>query len=176
MSIDYYLEEDVQRMTDEWLITETTYVMRQSADIDEVAQNEEYIALVMKRLEHLTSEVARREKLARNGYTMATSGKVSADKLEDIKARLTPLDRVIGQYIVLRKSGALHVAHCPFHEERVPSFTVYSDHYFCFSCKTGGDVFSWLMQMNQVSTFGDAVKVAANMAGVDLTPPGRGLL
>lgn len=165
----YYLEEDVRRVSDAWLATETEYMIREAAAIETIFNdNKEYPALVLARLQHLVAEIDRRAKIAR--YKPFLNGKINPDKLEDIKARLTPLEKVIGQFIVLRKQGNVLVAHCPFHEDRYPSFTVYNDHYFCFGCKTGGDVFSWLMQMNQGATFAEAVQVAANLAGVELRP------
>lgn len=161
-----YLPDDVEYLTDAELISEYEYVQRQAEAIDTLTpENEEYVALVLARLEHLNAEAERRAKLVR--YKPYLNGRISAEKIEEIKARL-PIDRVIGQFVMLRKAGANQVARCPFHEDKTPSLTIYKDHYFCYSCKTGGDVFSWLMQMQQGASFMDAVRAAALMAGVEL--------
>lgn len=163
-----YLPDDIEYLTDAAFITEYEYVLRQEAAIEALApDNAEYVALVLARLEHLNSEAQRRLTLVR--YKPYLNGRISVDKIEEIKERL-PLDRVIGQFVRLRKAGANQVAHCPFHEDKTPSLTVYKDHYFCFGCQTGGDVFSWLMQMQQGATFMSAVRAAALMAGVELRP------
>lgn len=161
-----YLPDDVEYLTDAEFITEYEYVLRQSAAIDTLTpENEEYVALVLARLEHLNAEAERRRNLVR--YKPYLGGRINEGKIDEIKGRL-PLDRVIGQFVMLRKAGANLVARCPFHEDKAPSLTVYKDHYFCYSCKAGGDVFSWLMQMQQGATFMDAVRAAALMAGVEL--------
>ena len=46
---------------------------------------------------------------------------------------------------------------CPFHNDRTPSMKVWTDHYFCFGCGTGGDVFEFTMKMEHCD-FGEAVQ------------------
>ena len=31
-----------------------------------------------------------------------------------------------------------HIGCCPFHEERMPSFVIDADTFYCFGCKVGG--------------------------------------
>ncbi len=59
---------------------------------------------------------------------------------------------------------------CLWHEEKTPSLTIWRDHYFCFGCQAGGDLIAWL-QRAQGLRFAEAVKVAAEMAGIDPGAP-----
>lgn len=63
------------------------------------------------------------------------------------------LHEVVERYAKLHARGSLLVAHCPFHDDRNPSFTVYpqSDTYYCFGCETHGDVVKFLMDMESMS-------------------------
>ena len=58
---------------------------------------------------------------------------------------------------------------CPFHEENKPSFQVYlkTDSFYCFGCGKGGDVFTFIMMIENVS-FVEAVRILANRKGIDL--------
>ncbi len=60
-------------------------------------------------------------------------------------------------------------ARCPFHAERTPSFFVSADRgtYHCFGCNVGGDVFSFVEQMEGLD-FKGALKILAEKAGVEL--------
>ncbi|MEG2939385.1 MAG: CHC2 zinc finger domain-containing protein, partial [Oscillospiraceae bacterium] len=53
---------------------------------------------------------------------------------------------VIGSYVSLKRRGRLNTGLCPFHNEKTPSFVVYSDtqSYFCFGCGAGGDVITFI--------------------------------
>ena len=51
----------------------------------------------------------------------------------------------------------MHVALCPFHTDRTPSFHVYPDHGYCFSCKKRADAIDIIMVL-QNKSFVDAVK------------------
>jgi len=41
-------------------------------------------------------------------------------------------------------TGEITKCLCPFHIEKTPSCTVYSDHFYCFGCGEGGDVIDYL--------------------------------
>ena len=58
---------------------------------------------------------------------------------------------------------------CPFHEERTPSFHVYTDTqtYYCFGCHEAGNIFTYLMKTDSLS-FPEAVKTLADRAGIEL--------
>lgn len=97
---------------------------------------------------------------------------------EDIKEQVknaTDIVDVIGSYIELKPAGhGRHKALCPFHSEKTPSFTVNRDKqsFFCFGCEKGGDVFTFLMEMDG-RTFPEALQVLADKAGIQL-PEFRG--
>jgi len=55
---------------------------------------------------------------------------------------------IAGQYTALRQRGKKYVGLCPFHNEKTPSFTVDAEKglYHCFGCGVGGDVFTLVME------------------------------
>jgi DNA primase len=65
---------------------------------------------------------------------------------------------IVGQYTALRQRGKKYVGLCPFHAEKSPSFTVDSEKglYHCFGCGVGGDVFTLVMEKENLS-FPEAV-------------------
>src|SRR5216684_3904665 len=75
--------------------------------------------------------------------------------------------RVIGEYVRLKKSGQNFTGLCPFHGEKTPSFAVHpvKQIFHCFGCGKGGDVFSFVMEMEKCP-FPDAVKVVAEKCGI----------
>ena len=77
---------------------------------------------------------------------------------------------VLGEYVRLRKQGTdRFVGLCPFHTEKTPSFSVHQglQIYKCFGCGKGGDVFSFLMELQGLS-FYESLKMLAEQHGIPL--------
>ncbi len=79
---------------------------------------------------------------------------------------------LISEYLALKKRGRNHVARCPFHTEKTPSFNVSEDKqiFHCFGCGVGGDLFKFVMQIEQI-TFPEAVRFIAERYGIALPQP-----
>ena len=89
--------------------------------------------------------------------------------VDDIKGRLDIVD-VVSHYVGLQRSGRSYKAVCPFHSERTPSFFVFPERqsWRCFgACATGGDVFSFVMKVENLD-FKEALTRLAQQAGVQL--------
>jgi DNA primase len=80
--------------------------------------------------------------------------------------------RIIGDYVQLKKKGQNHMACCPFHDEKTPSFSVNANKgfYKCFGCGKGGNIFTFLMELEGLA-FPEAVREVAEKSGVPLPEP-----
>ncbi|MBW1795574.1 MAG: DNA primase [Deltaproteobacteria bacterium] len=76
---------------------------------------------------------------------------------------------VIAEYVALRKTGKNFIGLCPFHADKKPSFTVSEEKqiFHCFGCGQGGNVFSFLIQHNNLS-FPEAVGFLAQKYGIEI--------
>ena len=99
---------------------------------------------------------------------MTIATRIPEQLVEEIRQRVNIVD-VISPYVQLKKQGRNLFGLCPFHDERTPSFSVNEDKqiYHCFSCGRGGNVFSFIMDIDN-ATFPQAVAKVAPFAGVDL--------
>ena len=88
--------------------------------------------------------------------------------IEEIRSRNDILD-TISENILLKKSGQNYKGLCPFHSEKTPSFVVSPEKqiYHCFGCGAGGNIFKFIMEMEDLS-FLDAIKILAAKCGVTL--------
>ena len=67
-----------------------------------------------------------------------TTGEVRDERVEWLRSIPAEeyVERLTGQHV-----GASRKVHCPLHEERSASFHVYPDHWHCFGCHEGRDLF-----------------------------------
>ena len=81
---------------------------------------------------------------------------------------------IASQYTTLKKRGSKYVGLCPFHAEKTPSFTVDPDKqlYHCFGCGVGGDVFTLVMEKENL-TFPEALKSLAQKFNIPLPPQNK---
>jgi DNA primase len=101
----------------------------------------------------------------------------STDAVDQVRAHVN-LVEVVRQHVMLRKQGREHIGLCPFHEEKTPSFSVneQKQSWYCFGCQRGGDVFTFVEQIEKVD-FRGALEQLAEFAGIQLperTPGDRG--
>lgn len=91
------------------------------------------------------------------------------DAKEEIRAKLA-IEDVIGEYVQLKRSGRYWKGLSPFTNEKTPSFFVTPDRdiWHDFSAGKGGDIFTFIMEMEGVD-FRGAVEILARKAGVDLS-------
>ncbi len=74
---------------------------------------------------------------------------------------------IVSDYVSLKKKGKNYWGCCPFHGEKTPSFSVNQDKgfFYCFGCQTGGNVFNFLMKVENI-TFFEAVKLLAKKLNI----------
>ncbi|MDD7267858.1 MAG: DNA primase [Lachnospiraceae bacterium] len=92
----------------------------------------------------------------------------SDDIIEEIRSRSSIVD-VIGRYVHLEKKGQNYFGCCPFHSEKTASFSVTpkKDMFYCFGCGKGGNIFTFLMEYENLS-FVEALEYLAKETGVEL--------
>ncbi len=103
---------------------------------------------------------------------------MSLDSLRDAKEQVrqaVDIVDLVGSYVQLRREGRGYKAVCPWHDDRRPSLQVNPERqsFKCWVCDIGGDVFSFIMKMENIS-FPEALEMLAERAGVQLNrlPPG----
>ena len=93
---------------------------------------------------------------------------ITQDKIIEIRNRASIVE-IISDHVTLKKAGRNYMGLCPFHAEKTPSFTVNEEKgiFHCFGCQTGGSVFQFLMQLDQL-TFPEAVERVAKRYGITI--------
>ncbi|HEX5733134.1 MAG TPA: DNA primase [Blastocatellia bacterium] len=87
---------------------------------------------------------------------------------DDVKNQ-ADIVRIVSDYVTLKKRGANHMACCPFHSEKTPSFNVHQTKgiYKCFGCGAGGSVFDFIMRIEGCS-FPESVRIIAEKSGIPI--------
>ena len=87
---------------------------------------------------------------------------------EEIRSSNDIVD-VISQYVILKRSGRNYFGLCPFHNEKSPSFSVSPErqYFHCFGCGKGGDVFTFVSEIEKIS-FKESIELLAERAKIQL--------
>ena len=98
---------------------------------------------------------------------------MASGSVAEVKSRLAVAD-VVGETVQLKKAGSAFKGLCPFHGEKTPSFVVTParDSWKCFGCGKGGDIFTFVMERDNLP-FGEALTLLAAKAGVVLDERSR---
>ena len=86
------------------------------------------------------------------------------DFLDRLKDR-NRIEDVMRSYVTLKHAGHNLKCLCPFHSEKTPSCTVYTDNgsFYCFGCGAGGDVITFIMKIENLDYI-EAVRFLAQRA------------
>ncbi len=92
----------------------------------------------------------------------------SEDFKELVRSR-TDIVALIGESVALHRRGHDFVGLCPFHDDHRPSMSVYADRqsFRCWSCKEGGDCFSYIMKHERCE-FREALEILATRANLSI--------
>ena len=92
-----------------------------------------------------------------------------SDEIIDEVRQSNDIVDIISQYVHLKRSGRNYFGLCPFHNEKSPSFSVSPDKqiFHCFGCGVGGNVYTFLSKIENMS-FIEAVQNLAARANVVL--------
>ena len=76
---------------------------------------------------------------------------------------------ILSNYLKLTKRSSNYITHCPFHDEKTPSFTVSPQKqiYHCFGCGKGGNVITFLQEYEGLN-FVEAVERLAEFNNVNV--------
>lgn len=90
------------------------------------------------------------------------------DEVSQVREKID-LVSYISEFIALKKAGRNFRAVCPFHNEKTASFMVSPERqiWHCFGCGKGGDVFTFLMEYENME-FAESLRTLAKKAGVEL--------
>lgn len=88
--------------------------------------------------------------------------------LQELKLR-SDITEIASSYVNLKRHGRNMVGLCPFHGEKTPSFTIYTENgsFYCFGCGAGGDVITFIMKIENLD-YVEAVKFLAQRAGMEM--------
>jgi DNA primase len=94
------------------------------------------------------------------------AGSIPREFIDEVLA-YTDIVELIDSRVPLKRSGNNHMACCPFHGEKTPSFSVNQSRqfYHCFGCGASGDAIRFLMEYEHLS-FVEAIEELAQAAGL----------
>ena len=85
----------------------------------------------------------------------------------------TDIVELIDGYVPLKKRGTSHIACCPFHTEKTPSFNVIAkkQFYHCFGCGASGNAIDFAINYLHLG-FSDAIETLASRIGLNVPREG----
>ncbi|MDR3565179.1 MAG: DNA primase [Negativicutes bacterium] len=91
------------------------------------------------------------------------------DEFIDKLRTASDIVNIISEYVPLKKRGRNYWGCCPFHHEQTASFSVTPDKgfFYCFGCQAGGNVFNFLMKVENLSFF-EAMKLLAKKLDIPM--------
>ena len=94
--------------------------------------------------------------------------RLSDQEITDIRSK-ADIGDVISQYLPLTRRGRNLWAVCPFHDDHDPSLSISKDKqiYKCFVCGAGGNVFTFVQNIEKISFLEAVVKIAKGV-GVNI--------
>ncbi len=94
---------------------------------------------------------------------------VSESKINEIR-NSADIVSIISEYIPLKMQGKNYFGVCPFHDDHTPSMSVSKERqlFKCFVCNKGGNVFTFVKDIENISYI-EAVKKVADKVGIPLS-------
>ena len=95
-------------------------------------------------------------------------GRIASDFIDELLSRVDIID-ILSSRIPIKKKGANHLACCPFHQEKSPSFSANQakQFYYCFGCGAHGNALKFVMEYDNLS-FVEAVEELAEHESIDI--------
>lgn len=96
------------------------------------------------------------------------TNRIEEEVIEQVRNNTDIVD-VISEYVQLTKRGRNFFGLCPFHGEQTPSFSVTQEKqiFHCFGCGAGGNVITFLMDIENLA-FQDAVSKLGGRIGITI--------
>lgn len=94
--------------------------------------------------------------------------RITKESIEKIRSSIN-LSDVVSMYVKVQKVGSRFRALCPFHNEKTPSFYIDDNKglFHCFGCKAAGDIFTFVMKIENCDFYDAAIKIA-NLANISV--------
>lgn len=101
------------------------------------------------------------------------TGLIPRPFIDELLGRIDIVE-LIDSYVPLKKRGNSHIACCPFHNEKTPSFNVVAkkQFYHCFGCTVSGNAISFIMSYLHLS-FVEAIENLAARVGMQVPREGH---
>lgn len=111
--------------------------------------------------------------ISENDLKTRLGNKERDNDIEKFKSKID-VSNVIEEYVTRKRKGSHYwQGICPFHSDNNPSFTVYSDNYYCFGCGASGDVIDFIREKEDLD-FLEAVERIGEITGVEIPEFGVG--